>query len=481
MTTTPQPEADETSTAQSNEPDTAPVQYYGRSELPKQDVSLHRFSLRRKSTLIAISLFATLVFLIALTATATISLTRASEALASESARDPNPAQRTVNRARVQTLTLGTASMAALLTTMFIIVRIGPRIVALEFWIRRLGAGDLSYSVRPAGKDEITEIAYDLEVLRRQSVRAQQLDLVQELSDDLRFKNEELEELLVELRNTQDQLVSRQKLAELGELTAGVAHEIRNPLNLVQNFSTSSTDMMAELKETISALDGAPDPDEADLINELITELSENMDRIQNHCERTNRIVQDMLAMGRNTSGDYQNININQLVEDYAMLAYHSARNRDPQFTMNIIRELDEQDPSLYVVSEDIGRVILNLVGNACYATTQRSHEDSEYEPTMWLRTSHTGDTVTIMVRDNGSGIPTDVIDKIFNPFFTTKAADQGTGLGLSISNEIVRQHGGTITAESQPGEHTQFTISINPDRSTSSVNADPGDDDDAD
>lgn len=481
MTTTPQPEADETSTAQSNEPDTAPVQYYGRSELPQQDVSLHRFSLRRKSTLIAISLFATLVFLIALTATATISLTRASEALASESARDPNPAQRTVNRARVQTLTLGTASMAALLTTMFIIVRIGPRIVALEFWIRRLGAGDLSYSVRPAGKDEITEIAYDLEVLRRQSVRAQQLDLVQELSDDLRFKNEELEELLVELRNTQDQLVSRRKLAELGELTAGVAHEIRNPLNLVQNFSTSSTDMMAELKETISALDGAPDPDEADLINELITELSENMDRIQNHCERTNRIVQDMLAMGRNTSGDYQNININQLVEDYAMLAYHSARNRDPQFTMNIIRELDEQDPSLYVVSEDIGRVILNLVGNACYATAQRSHEDSEYEPTMWLRTSHTGDTVTIMVRDNGSGIPTDVIDKIFNPFFTTKAADQGTGLGLSISNEIVRQHGGTITAESQPGEHTQFTISINPDRSRSSVNADPGDDDDAD
>ena len=113
---------------------------------------------------------------------------------------------------------------------------------------------------------------------------------------------------------------------------------------------------------------------------------------------------------------------------------------------MNIIRELDEQDPSLYVVSEDIGRVILNLVGNACYATAQRSHEDSEYEPTMWLRTSHTGDTVTIMVRDNGSGIPTDVIDKIFNPFFTTKAADQGTGLGLSISNEIVRQHGGTIT-----------------------------------
>ena len=189
MTTTPQPEADETSTAQSNEPDTAPVQYYGRSELPQQDVSLHRFSLRRKSTLIAISLFATLVFLIALTATATISLTRASEALASESARGPNPAQRTVNRARVQTITLGTASMAALLTTMFIIVRIGPRIVALEFWIRRLGAGDLSYSVRPAGKDEITEIAYDLEVLRRQSVRAQQLDLVQELSDDLRFQD----------------------------------------------------------------------------------------------------------------------------------------------------------------------------------------------------------------------------------------------------------------------------------------------------
>ena len=347
------------------------------------------------------------------------------------------------------------------MVTVFIIIRAGPRIVALEFWIRRMGAGDLNYSVQPTGNDEITEIAYDLEVLRRQSVRAQRLDMVQQLSEDLQGKNEELEEVLEELHTTQDQVISRQKLAELGELTAGVAHEIRNPLNFIQNFARTSQEMMEELEETVTGLKGPPGPEQAALIRELTEELSENMQRMRQHGDRANRIIQDMLAMGRNTKGNYHTVNINELVEDHAMLAYHSARSHDPEFNMKIVRQLAPDTGQANVVSEDIGRVILNLVGNACYATAERSRSDPGHQPTMWLTTIRDGDAVEIRVRDNGNGITEEVMEKIFNPFFTTKPTERGTGLGLSLSNDIVREHGGTILPESRPGEYAEFTVRI--------------------
>ena len=357
---------------------------------------------------------------------------------------------------------------------MYIMVRAGPRIVALEFWIRRMGAGDLTYWVRPSGNDEITEIAYDLEVLRRRQVRAQQLDLVQELSDDLLNKNEELSTVLDELHLMQDQVVSRQKLAELGALTAGVAHEIRNPLNLIQNFAQSSEEMMQELQETLAGLDGPPGPEQADLIGELTVDLSSNMQRIRQHGDRANRIITDMLAMGRSAGGKYHVVKINELVEDHAMLAYHSARSHDQAFNMTIVRDLDPGAGEVNIVPEDIGRVILNLVGNACYATAERSSLEPGNEPTMWLSTARYGDIVEIRVRDNGNGIPEDIMEKIFNPFFTTKPPDQGTGLGLSLSNDIVREHSGSITPESKPGEYAQFTVRI-PDSPPSGRNTAPG------
>ena len=439
----------------------APVQYYGRSELPQREVALHRFSPKRKSTIIALSLLAALALMTATAWSVTDGLNEVAGEAREHSGASEAAVQETADAAMTRTLALAAGALTALLVTVFIIVRAGPRIVALEFWIRRMGAGDLNHSVTPTGNDEITDIFYDLEVLRRQSVRAQRLELVQQLSDDLQEKNTQMEGVLAELQATQDQVVSRQKLAELGELTAGVAHEIRNPLNLIQNFARTSSSMVDELLETVTSLEGPPSEDDAALIEELREEITGNMDLIRQHVERANRIVQDMLAMGRNSTGVRQAVTINDLVEDHAMLAYHAARSRDSEFNMRVVRDYDPDAGEVNVVSEDIGRVILNLVSNACYATAERSAGEEGHEPTLWLTTARDGGTVEIRVRDNGNGMPPDVIDKIFNPFFTTKPTDRGTGLGLSLSGDIVREHGGTITPESAVGEYAQFTVRI--------------------
>ena len=423
-------------------------------------MALHRFSLRRKSTLIGLSLVTALLFIVAGAIVTTTAFNRLDEQAENNPQRFVSEARGVIGSARIGTLGLAAGAVVALGVTVVIIVRVGLRIISLEFWIRRMGAGDLAYSVSPSGNDEITEISYDLEVLRRQSVRAQRLDLVQELSEDLQHKNEELEVVLEELRTTQDQVISRQKLAEMGELTAGVAHEIRNPLNLSQNFARASEELMRELQETLAELRGPPDSEQAELIDELVRELSDNMRRIFQHGDRANRIVQDMLAMGRPTKGNHQVVNINDLVEDHAMLAYHSARVLDPTFNMEIVMDLDPDAGAVNVISEDIARVILNLVSNACHATSDKSRQPG-YQPTMWISTAKDGDGVSIRVKDNGDGIPREIIDKIFNPFFTTKPTGRGTGLGLSMSNDIIREHGGDIQPESEPGEYAQFTIRI--------------------
>ncbi len=449
-------------------PNGAPVQYHHRSQLPTREIALSRFSPKRKSTLIALSLLTTLILIItsAISANSTLS---SLEALVQKSPQRLQDRTSDITQdARTRTLGLAAAAIMALTVTVFIIVRAGPRIAALEFWIRRMGAGDLNYSVTPAGNDEITRIAYDLEALRRQSVRAQQLDLVQELSQNLQEKNGQLESVLTELHNTQDQVISRQKLAELGELTASVAHEIRNPLSLIQNFARTSGSMLEELGETLQELQAPPTPEEQELILELTTELTDNMQRMRQHSGRANRIIQDMLAMGSSAQGRHQPVMLNDLVQDHCMLAYHSARSRDPEFNVQIIREMDPETGQVSLVSQEIGRVILNLVGNACYATQQRTRSEPGHEPTITISTRRDDDAVEIRVHDNGPGIPPSIIGKIFNPFFTTKPAGQGTGLGLSLSNEIVRQHGGTITPESSPGQYCQFTVRLPASRETS-------------
>ena len=276
----------------------------------------------------------------------------------------------------------------------------------------------------------------------------------------------------------QDQIVMQEKLAALGELTAGVAHEIRNPLNFVKNFSDVTEQLLEELLEELQTVlpepvDGKEDESSA-LIREISADITENLRLIREHGERANQIVQHMLSMGRD-SGGRQPTDINALLDEHVRLAYHSARASDDSFQLDIVQDFDPAVGSLDVVTQDVGRVFLNLVSNACQATAERRRAEEAadaadpgpdgsggvaYEPTLTLVTRRSEEGVEIRIRDNGSGIPPEIIDDIFNPFFTTKPPDQGTGLGLALSSDIVRQHGGEIRVESEVGVFTEMQTS---------------------
>ena len=340
----------------------------------------------------------------------------------------------------------------------------GLRVVAVEVWIRKMGEGDLDYTVNLSGNDEVNRTAEALERLRQRSIEALQLDLVRKLSEDLQDKNEELEQVLSELQQTQDQIILRQKLVELGELTAGVAHEIRNPLNFMRNFSEASEELVAELREAMEQHgDGLEDGTRA-VIAGITEDLTENLLRVRSHGDRADRIVRDMSTIGRG-GGTRQPVAINDLVNDRAMLAYHSAQAQFEDFEVEVHSDCDPDVGEMEVVPEEMGRVFLNLVGNACFAMDEKRRMDDQdqdsYQPTLWLKTERTGDGIVIRIRDNGTGIPAEFMDKIFNPFFTTKPSGTGVGLGLSLCNDVVRQHGGSITAGSEPGDFAEITIRL--------------------
>ncbi len=352
------------------------------------------------------------------------------------------------------------------------------RLEFLSNRMRRMAEGDLEAKIEMPGRDEVADMAAALEVFRRHSLEAQRLNLVEKLAADLEEKNATLEKVLDDLRQAQGQIVMREKLAALGELTAGVAHEIQNPLNFVKNFAEVSEELLEELQEVLEQDSQQLDPEQRELIGEICGDLTANLGRIRQHGERANRIVRDMLQMGRG-SGEAQPVGINALLEEHARLAFHSARATNVDFQLDIKEELDEAVGELEVIPQDLARVFLNMVSNACYATNEKRHAPEtapDYVPTLWLSTRRRPDHVEIRIRDNGNGIPPDVIDKIFNPFFTTKPTDQGTGLGLALSNDIVREHGGTIKVHSELGEFTEMTIELPTVRPTAlqSAEADP-------
>ena len=352
-------------------------------------------------------------------------------------------------------------------------VRTGRRTVALEIWIRRMGQGDLEYTVDMPGTDEISETARAIEQLRQRSIEALQLDLVRKLSDDLQKKNIELEQVLSELHQKQDQIILRQKLVELGELTAGVAHGIRNPLNLIWNFSEASEDLVAELREALKQHADDLESGTRTAIAAITDDLAENLLRIRSHGDRADRIVRDMSTIGRG-GGTRQPVAINDLLDDRTMMAFHSAQAQFTGFEVDVIRDCDPDVGEMEVVPEEMGRVFLNLVGNALFAMDAKrrmdEHDHHSYKPTLWLKTERTGEEIVIRIRDNGTGIPTDSMDKIFNPFYTTKPSGTGVGLGLSLCDDVVRQHGGSITAESEPGEFAEMVVRLPaPNRGSSS------------
>ena len=382
---------------------------------------------------------------------------RSSTQLAAESSAD---AIRTAIQ-RLLGLNLVAMAGAVLIGWLFVGRHLLRRLRNLSSTMQNMAGGDLEKEVEVEGSDEVADMAQALEVFRRHALEVQRLNLVEKLAEDLKGKNLELEGVLAELRSAQDQIVMREKLAALGELTAGVAHEIKNPLNFVKNFSEVSQELLTELQEALPEGDEPLSEDDRADLDELCEYLTGNLQRIHEHGERANRIVQDMLMMGRGSS-EWRPTAINSLVSEHANLAYHSARATDPDFVLNIEEDLDEQLGEVEAVPQDLGRVVLNMVSNACHATNDRRvGGEAGYSPALQIRTVDGGDRYQIRIRDNGLGIPDKVLEKIFNPFFTTKPTDQGTGLGLALSNDIVREHGGEIRVETAVGEFTEMIVDL--------------------
>ena len=273
-------------------------------------------------------------------------------------------------------------------------------------------------------------------------------------------RTRELAKSLEDLEAAQDRLVQTQKLASLGQLTAGIAHEIKNPLNFVNNFSGVSVELIDELQETLK---GASFDDKIRReIAELTDTLRGNLDKVVQHGKRADAIVKNMLLHSRESSGEHRPVDINALVDESLNLAYHGARAEKQGFNITLERSFDPTAGEVDLFPQEITRALLNLFSNGFYAATKRKAEANggDYEPTLAATTKSLGDSVEIRIRDNGTGIPPEVREKLFNPFFTTKPAGEGTGLGLSISHDIiVKQHGGSIEVDTQPGEFTEFRI----------------------
>ena len=339
-----------------------------------------------------------------------------------------------------------------------LVVLVGLRTVAVEVWIRRLGMGDFEYRVEPWGRDEVSKACLALETLRLNSIRAMQLDRVQQLSDELSQKNDDLEEALEELHRSQDQIISQQKLAELGELSSGVAHEIRNPLQFIRNFAVLSKEIGLELSEMIEG-STVTDREEAE---ELVNDLVDNMDRVVHHSDRANGIVSAMLMLDRGTGGGFRPLDLNSLVIEQTNLAHRSVQAQEPGFSAEVYLELDDSMEEVVAVPEDIARVVANIVTNACQAMADKAnHHGKDYIPELSVGTSITEEAVVVTVRDNGVGMTPETMERMFNPFFSTKEGGRNTGLGLSLAFDVIREHGGNIEAESELGLHTHMKVVI--------------------
>jgi len=293
----------------------------------------------------------------------------------------------------------------------------------------------------------------------------------------LQTEKRRAEDALAELRETQKQLIQSEKMASLGELTAGIAHEIQNPLNFVNNFSEVSNELIEELKGERLKAEGKRD---TELEDELLKDIAQNLEKINHHGKRADAIVKGMLQHSRSSSATKEPTDINKLADEYLRLAYHGLRAKDKSFNAELKTDFDEMIGNVNIIPQDIGRVILNLITNAFYAVNEKKHaaatgdyrsfqnfgnletpQVKNYEPTVSVSTKKTDDEVEIKVTDNGAGIPQKILDKIFQPFFTTKPAGQGTGLGLSLAYDIVKAHGGELKVKTTEGEGSEFIIEL--------------------
>ena len=335
----------------------------------------------------------------------------------------------------------------------------------LERSMASITRGELNVAMPPTGVNEIGAMTRTLGMLRDSLIERDRLERERQRAEaEIRVARDAAETALHDLKAAQANLIQAEKMASLGQLTAGIAHEIKNPLNFVNNFASLSIGLLDELKGAAASAFGALDKRQRDQVDEVTGMLTGNLERIVEHGKRADNIVKSMLAHSRGGGGDRQSVDLNALVEESLNLAYHGARAQDQNFNTTLDREYGADIAPVELVPQDITRVFLNLFSNGFYAANerQRAANNGAFRPVLTVTTRDLGKAVEVRVRDNGIGIPDDIKDKLFQPFFTTKPTGEGTGLGLSISYEIVtKQHGGTIRVASEVGAFTEFIVNL--------------------
>ncbi len=333
------------------------------------------------------------------------------------------------------------------------------RLVGLATAMRSMAGGDLEVPVEVKGNDEVTDMANALEVFRRYALEVQRLNLVEKLAEELDAKNHTLEQTLEHLEQAQEQIVAEQKLASLGQLTAGVAHEIKNPLNFVSNFSEVSVELVDEIEEVMEeAKTGEVELSEE--ITPILSDLRLNLQKVKEHSQRADGIVRSMLEHSRSGPGNWRETDVNALLKQYVDLSYHAVRAHNSDFNMTLTQDLDPAMGLLEVVPQDIGRVFLNLVTNACQALDEkRLNSDGGFAPELRIASRRLEDHAEFDIRDNGPGIPEELRERIFEPFVTTKKPGEGTGLGLSLITDILTRHGGSIHLDTEVGVFTEMRV----------------------
>jgi signal transduction histidine kinase len=355
----------------------------------------------------------------------------------------------------------------ALSLTALIVRSINAPLRRLEHSMTAITRGELDAPIPPPSRDEIGAMASTLGMLRDSLIERDRLERERRQAEaEIRAARDAAEAAYRDLKAAQANLIQAEKMASLGQLTAGIAHEIKNPLNFVNNFAGLSVELLDELKETAAPALSALDEDRRAEIDETVGMLTSNLDKIAEHGRRADNIVKSMLEHSRGVTGERREVDLNALIEEALNLAYHGARAQDQSFNITLERELEPELRRIELAPQEMTRVFLNLFGNGFYAVTKRARKNGEapFRPVLTVATRDCGDAIEVRVRDNGVGIPPEIRDKLFQPFFTTKPAGEGTGLGLSISYDIVtQQHGGTITVDSEPGAFTEFTIRLPP------------------
>ncbi len=368
---------------------------------------------------------------------------------------------------------------AFVLGSLFVRRYLVRRLTGLASAMREMASGDLEVPVQVEGydiakpmkgsanyltrniwyfiwNDEVTDMTRALEVFRRYAREVQRLNLVEKLAKELDAKNENLEQALNNLKEAQDQVVAEQKLASLGQLTAGVAHEIKNPLNFVSNFANVSIELADEIEELMK------EQQDLDLeeIKSILEELRTSLGKIKEHGKRADNIVRSMLEHSRSKEGEWRKTNLNALLKQYVNLSYHALRAEDNSFNAEMKKDLDPNLEEIVVIPQDICRVFLNLATNAFQALNEKQKKtDGDYAPELSISSRKVKDHVEFSIRDNGTGIPEDMRHKIFEPFVTTKEPGKGTGLGLSLTRDILVRHGGSIQVDTEEGHYTEMRV----------------------